>query len=80
VAEERFKAGQYDLILMDMRMPTVDGAAATRPMACSSPECCAMRRQTSRLTSVQRQHCTIAALLIVRPSDDSPPKSRGDGS
>ncbi len=30
IAQEKFKAGQYDLVLMDMRMPIVDGAAATR--------------------------------------------------
>jgi len=30
VAEEKFKAGLYNLVLMDMRMPNVDGAAATR--------------------------------------------------
>src|ERR1700736_816823 len=30
VAEEKFKAGRYDLVLMDMRRPLVDAAAATR--------------------------------------------------
>ncbi len=30
IAQEKFKTGQYNLVLMDMRMPIVDGDAATR--------------------------------------------------
>src|SRR5262249_1672526 len=62
VALERFRSGRYDLVLMDMRMPVMDGLEATRAIRRWETENGARRTPILALTASALHEAVRASL------------------
>lgn len=71
-ALEQFKSGNYDLILMDMQMPTMDGVTATREIRRLAPQSAVpIVAMTANVMQEDRQRCFEAGMndFVSKPID-----------